>query len=148
MRAARAMSRRKPVSRDATVQPPTRKIFRYIAPALAGFAAGLKSEPSGRSGQRRVESAPKVLNFFDSSGEPQQIGRTRRVRALDRGAMFDERLDPAKRGRPLPHAHLGGGRDRSLWPPARANRQHPPEAAIHLPARDLVARVVRESRIE
>src|SRR5580693_8681746 len=46
MSAASAISRRKPVSREATVQPPTRKILRYIAPALAGFAAGLKSRPA------------------------------------------------------------------------------------------------------
>src|ERR1700679_1086613 len=51
MSAASAMSRRKPVSREATVQPPTRKILRYIAPALAGFAAGLKSRP--RANERR-----------------------------------------------------------------------------------------------
>ena len=62
--------------------------------------------------------------------------------------MLDERLDPAQRGRPLPHPHAGGGRDRSLWPTAHADRQHAPETALHLPARDLVAGVVREFRIE
>ena len=62
--------------------------------------------------------------------------------------MLDQRLDPAKRGRPLPHPHAGGGRDRRLCALADADRQHAPKAALHLPARDIVARVMRESRIE
>src|SRR3984957_7691325 len=130
MSAASAMSRRKPVSREATVQPPTRKILRYIAPALAGFAARPKSGPSGRSAQRIVDIAPEVLDVFDSGGEPQQVGRAGRVRPLDRGAMLDERLDAAKRGRSLPQAHSGRGCDRSLRPPAHSDRQHAPEAAL------------------
>src|SRR5271154_2005652 len=128
MSAASAMSRRKPVSREATVQPPTRKILRYIAPALAGFAAGPKSGPSGRSGQRRVDVAPEVLDVLNSGGEPQQVGRTGRVRALDGSAMLDQRLDPAKRGRSLPHSDPGGGRDRRLCALANADRQHAPKA--------------------
>src|ERR1700722_3172580 len=148
MSAASAISRRKPVSREATVQPPTRKILRYIAPALAGFAARPKSGPSGRSAQRRVDIAPEVLDVFDSGGEPQQVGRTGRVRPLDRGAMFDKRFDSAKRGRPLPHPHVGGGCDRSFGAAAHANRQPPPKAALHLASCDVVAWVMWESRIE
>src|SRR5271165_2216239 len=47
MSAASAMSRRKPVSREAIVQPPTKKILRYIASGLAGFAA--PRQKSGRN---------------------------------------------------------------------------------------------------
>ena len=62
--------------------------------------------------------------------------------------MLDQQLDPAKRGRPLPHPHPGGGCDRRLGAAADADRQHAPKAALHLAARDLVARVVRKSGIE
>ena len=39
-------------------------------------------------------------------------GRHRRARALDRGAVLDQALDPAERGRALPELDPRGGRDR------------------------------------
>ena len=62
--------------------------------------------------------------------------------------MFDERFDAAERGRALPQAHPRGGRDRSLGAAADADRQHAAKAALHLPARDVVAGMMRQSGIK
>ena len=206
------MSRRNPVRREAIVQPPTRKILRYIASGLAGFAARPKSRRRGSepilspaaliaaqtnpkiqaspepaflrptqedtatlndsrtrrnrlfstiltaqaadrpdrslSGQRGGDIPPEVLDVLDAGGEAQQIGRAGRAGALDRGAMLDQLFDAAERGRSLPQSDPRRGRDRRLGAAAHADRQHAAEAAVHLPARDIMAGMVRQPGIE
>ena len=98
--------------------------------------------------QRVVDIAPQILDVLDAGGKPEQVGRARRVRAFNRGAMFDNRFDPAKRRRAFPQAHPRRGRDRRLRSAADPDRQHAAEPALHLAARDIMARVMRQSGIE
>ena len=67
---------------------------------------------------------------------------------LDAGAVLDQALDAAERGRPLPELHVGGGGDRRGLAALHAHRQHAAEAALHLPRGDGVAGMRREARIE
>ena len=46
--------------------------------------------------------ADSFAGGLDTRRQAQQVARHRRARALDRGAMLDQALDPAERGRPLP----------------------------------------------
>jgi hypothetical protein len=61
--------------------------------------------------ERALEVRDQVARVFDPDREPQQVGRRGRAQTLDRGAMLQEALHPAKRGRALPEANVGGRRE-------------------------------------
>src|SRR5271157_961796 len=101
--------------------------------------------PSGSAAERAVEVAPQVFDILDSGGKTQKVGRAGGVGAFDRGAVLDERLDAAERGRALPQSNPRRRCDRGLRPVANTDRQHAAEAALHLPASRPVAGMMRQA---
>ena len=93
----------------------------------------------GRVGQRPHQIEEQIVGVFQPDRQPQQIGRTGRALALDRGAVLDQAFDAAERGRPFPHLHVRRGRDRRRLAALEPHRQHAAEAAVHLPRRDVMA---------
>ena len=51
--------------------------------------------------QRLVEIGIEVVDILDAGRETQQVGRAGRAGAFDRGAVLDQALDAAERGRTL-----------------------------------------------
>ena len=78
--------------------------------------------------------------------QAQQILRRTRMGAFDRGAVFDQRLAAAERGRIGEDFHFRGQRQRGLAAAAQFDAHHPAEIA-HLLRGHGVARVRRQARI-
>ena len=111
------------------------------------WIASLRSQDGlAFAAQRLIEIVEQIVHILDPDREPQQIGRAGRARALDRGAMLDQALDAAERGRALPQLDARGGLDRR-----RARRPSPGSTACrrsrrHLALRDVVAGMLRQAR--
>jgi hypothetical protein len=58
--------------------------------------------PVSDCAERGVEIGDQIGGRFKPDRQAQQVGRAGRAGALDRGAMLDQDLDAAERGRPLP----------------------------------------------
>src|SRR5919202_795954 len=95
--------------------------------------------PSGRV-ERGFKVGDEIVRVLDPDRQAQQVARHRTGRALDGGAVLDQALDAAERGRALPQRDIGGRGDRGGLAPSDADRQHGAEAALYLPARRVVAR--------
>ena len=94
-----------------------------------------------RALERLGEVGDQVVGVLDADREAQQVGRHRRARPLDRGAVLDQALDAAERlGKPE-DPRASDELDGSLLR-LREEGDHAAEVA-HLALRDLVAGVPR-----
>src|SRR5258708_2196084 len=67
---------------------------------------------SDSTGERRLQVGKEILRVFDPYREAEQISWGGAVGAFDRGAVLDQTLDPAERGRSLPDPNPSRGGDR------------------------------------
>ena len=102
----------------------------------------------GSSSQGVVEIIEQIVRILDADREAQEVGRRGRAGPLDRGAMLDQALDTAERGRAFPDANLCGGGDRGLLAALDPDREHATETALHLARRDGMTRVLGQTRIQ
>ena len=96
----------------------------------------------------RSRSAKRSPAILDAGGQPQQVRRAGRPGALDRGAVLDQALDAAERGRPLPQFDARRRRHRRRLAAAHADAEHAAEAVAHLPPCNVVAGMAGQPRIE
>src|SRR5215471_15803892 len=73
--------------------------------------------------ERRFQVGDQIHWILDPDREAQQVGWSRAVAAFDRGAVLDQALDTAKRGRPLPHFDPGSGGDSGVSAATKTHAQ-------------------------
>ena len=62
-----------------------------------------------RAAQGLLQIVDQILHILDAGGQAQQVRGHRGAGAFDAGAVLDQALGPAERGRPLPDRHPRGG---------------------------------------